>query len=334
MNTFVTFTALLLVGLASTAPVNDDILHIDNELFPELFVIYTGENDITNLVVPVNSLNFEDEPDDEEAFASATAGIYIFFVEENKGLFVLQNKTATKLLENGNDISAASDDNKAVFFGASDGIYTFNAEKKTAEKYGTLTDNIINIAVANATNEIFILTADHIVYKVTEDGTNKEEVTEVEDAQQIVLDSSNNLYFVNSKKQVHVRLYEDGTVKKIKDLPAHPSSVKLLRPPIVIDDSVPVISGKKAFLAYSNGTAEFAEIILDTKPTAYSVEPSLLVYAAHDKKIYECNILNIVVLGLLQEGLEELSEVKSHFSGQTSEIQNMATKSMKTIRAN
>ncbi|XP_063835347.1 uncharacterized protein LOC135084497 [Ostrinia nubilalis] len=189
MNTLATFTALLLVGLASTKPTtNVHTLDINEAFFPEAFVIYRGEKDITNIVVPVNSINFdytvdEDAPIDLDEIN--LEDIYVFFIEEGKGLFVLQNKQATKLLENGNDISASSDESKEVYFAASDGIYRFNEQKKKAEKYGTVTDNTIAIAVINGTNDFYILTAENVVYKVTNDGTRKEEITNVKNAQQI-----------------------------------------------------------------------------------------------------------------------------------------------------
>ncbi|XP_028166831.1 uncharacterized protein LOC114357426 [Ostrinia furnacalis] len=333
MNTLATFTALLLVGLASTKPTtNDDTLHIVEDLFPEEFVIYTGEKDITKIVVPLNSINFDDKEDVEET--SDDENIYVFFIEEGKGLSVLKNKQATKLLENGNDISASSDQSKEVYFAASDGIYRFNEQEKKAEKYGTVTDNTIAIAVINGTNDFYILTAENVVYKVTDDGTRKEEITNVKDAQQILLDSANNLYFVDNKKHVYVRLAEDGTVKSIKGLPAHPSDVQLLRPPFVVEEAVPVVAGKKTYLAYANGTSEFADIILDTKPSAISFETTLLIFAGHNNKIYEYNLLAIVLTEMAKEELsDDMKEVKSFFSDQTSNIQSIATRSRSSFRA-
>ncbi|MBR0581409.1 hypothetical protein HF286_19770, partial [Bacillus altitudinis A23-8] len=72
-----------------------------------------------------------------------------------------------------------SDQSKEVYFAASDGIYRFNEQEKKAEKYGTVTDNTIAIAVINGTNDFYILTAENVVYKVTDDGTRKEEITNV-----------------------------------------------------------------------------------------------------------------------------------------------------------
>ncbi|XP_063835415.1 uncharacterized protein LOC135084574 [Ostrinia nubilalis] len=333
MNTLATFTALLLVGLASTKPTtNNDSLHIIEDLFPEVFVIYTGEKDITKIVVPLNSINFDDTEDVE--VISNDENIHVFFIEEGKGLFVMKNKQVTKLLENGNDISASSDQSKEVYFAASDGIYRFNEQEKKAEKYGTVTDNTIAIAVINGTNDFYILTAENVVYKVTDDGTRKEEITNIKDAQQIVLDSAENLYFVDNKKDVYVRLAEDGTVKSIKGLPAHPSDIQLLRPPFVVEEAVPVIAGKNTYLAYANGTSEFADIILDTKPSAISLDTTLILFAGHNNKIYEYNLLAIVLTEITKEDLSvDLTEVKSFFSDQISYIQSIATRSKSSFRA-
>ncbi|XP_028157643.1 uncharacterized protein LOC114350887, partial [Ostrinia furnacalis] len=211
----------LLIGLAST------------NLFSEESVTYTGEKDFTKLVVI-----FIREPFKDGEATSAYEKIHVFFIEEGKGLFVLKNKQITNLLENGNDISTTYDiNNTQLYFAASDGIYSFNNQEKKAEKYGTLTDNTVAVAKYWGTNDLYILTTDNVVYKVTEDGTKKEEITNVKDAQQIVLDSANNLYFVDSKKHVYVRLDVDGTVMSIIGLPANPT-VQIMRAPDIIKDAV------------------------------------------------------------------------------------------------
>ncbi|XP_063824486.1 uncharacterized protein LOC135074109 [Ostrinia nubilalis] len=271
MNTLATFTTLLLIGLAST------------NLFSEESVTYTGEKDITKLVVI-----FIREPFKDGEATSAYEKIHVFFIEEGKGLFVLKNKQITNLLENGNDISTTYDiNNTQLYFAASDGIYSFNNQENKAEKYGTLTDNTVAVAKYWGTNDLYILTTDNVVYKVTEDGTKKEEITNVKDAQQIVLDSANNLYFVDSKKHVYVRLDVDGTVMSIIGLPANPN-VQIMRAPEIIKEAVAVMGGKKNYFAFANGTSR-ADSILDKHPIFAVIvnETSALLYASQNNKIYE-----------------------------------------------
>ncbi|KAL0859779.1 hypothetical protein ABMA27_010135 [Loxostege sticticalis] len=319
MKSLIILSALLLAGFAAADPIKTDILTLTEDFYLEDLVVYTGENEITNIVVPLNSINFNDHTDLENF------DVYVFFVEADKGLYVLKNNVATKVLDNGKDVASSMDDSTQVFIGATDGIYTFNAEKKTAEKYGTLTDNIKNILVTNGTDEIFILTEDKVFYKVTEEGTKKEEITNVKDAIQVVLDPLNNLYFVDSKKHVYVKSFEDGTVRKVKGVPANPKFVELLRPPAIVDDGVPFISGKKVYDVHANATAEFTGLVLTSKPSAYAVEATLVLYFAHDKKIYQYSVVDII-----NSTAEMMGQVKSFIEDKAPQVKEAAQK--KSIR--
>ncbi|XP_068624411.1 uncharacterized protein [Battus philenor] len=337
---------LLLFGLVAAAPApnsgesneskeskeskesgESDRLTITKHFYPDSFVVYKGKHDIVNILVPLNSLNFDEDSEDDDT--SDDDNTTVFFVEADKdakgkridrGLYVLKGGKATKILDNGRDAAASSDNSKEVFFGAQDGIYTYNQKDNTAVKYGSVTDSIIGIAKENITDAIYILTEDNIVYKVTESGEKKEKVENVDGALEIVLDYSDNLYYYGADKQPYV-LTADG-VQKINGLPEHPKSVRLVKPPFVIEEGVPFISDNEVYFIYPNGTSEVTgfDFKPNAKPTAYGIEATLIQYYGYNKKIYEYNILAI----LLNEAIDEL---KNFLETKSSTIQSMSTRS-------
>lgn len=334
MKLLIFFTASLLVGLACSAPTSndDETLVVTTSFFPNSVAIYTAEHDIVKILAPLNALNFEDDEDDEND-AGTDSETLLFIVQADinekgervdQGLYMLKNGNATKLLDYGRDATAANDDTKTAYFAAKDGIYSYNATKNTAEKYGTVTDDLISIAKVNGSDVIYVLTADFVLYKVTEEGTKKELVDKVVKAKEIILDYQNNLYYSTTEKEVYVLVGDE--VKKIEGLPANPTSVNIINPPFVIENAVPVIVDNRSYLAYENGTSEIGTIEFQVKPTAYSLEASLLIYTAYDKKVYEYNLLNII-FG------EILSEFKSFLTDKSDSIQSIATRSRSDLRA-
>ncbi|RVE49935.1 hypothetical protein evm_005403 [Chilo suppressalis] len=329
MNILPTFMLLLFAGLACSTPVGDaDTLVINEKSFIKDMVIYTSENDIIKLLTPLNKLNFNEDDDEESG-----ENLYIFFVEgekdaegkvDYKGLYVLKNGVASKVLDNGKDMAAPSGDNKKVFLASSDGIYLYNVKTNGAEKYGTINEDIVGIEVENGTDVMYILTNDKKVYRVTEEGTVKEQLDKIQNAQQIVVDWQNNLFYLDTDNQVYV--YSEEEVKKVEGLPRHPSYVQLTRPPFVLDEGVPVIAGKKAFTATPDGKSEYAQIIMNVHPTAYSMEAALIHYYAYNKKIYEFNILSIILT-------EMVEGIKSFFEDKVDQIQTIATRSIGEILA-
>lgn len=330
MNTLAALTVLLLSGLVSSAPFSDDVVTVTTDFFPDSLAIYTSQYDIVNLFCPLNSLNFDEEADIQSLDGN---NIHLFFVEadtvngetEYKGLYVLKNKKATKLLENGRDFAATTDDSKKVFLAATDGIYVYNATTNVAEKYGTVADSLIGIAIVSESDHIYVLTKDSVLYKVSDEGKVKEEIPEVKDATQIVLDFENNLFYTDSKKQVYVRK-EDGTITKIKGIPSNPTFSKLIRPPFAVEEGVIYVGGKKVYSLLPNGTSQFENVILKSKPSAFSLEATLLQYYAFEKKIYEYNILAIIL------GEIEFEEIKEQLENKTEDIKTMGTKSRKSFR--
>ncbi|XP_063835363.1 uncharacterized protein LOC135084523 [Ostrinia nubilalis] len=237
MNTQVAITILLLVGLVTT-------VHSSN-VNNEDAVVYPRKNYIMKIVVPLNSMTLND-----------TDNKYLFYIDAQKGLYVEKNGEVTKLLTNVVDIAATMYNSTKVYLAATDGIYTFKAKDRIAEKYGSLTDNVISIAVTSDTEEIYIITKEKVLYKVTDGGNSKVEIANVKDALGMALDGMNNLYFVDGKKQVFVRS-TDGIVTKVKGLPENPTVVKLIKG-FGSSMSVSLFIDNIMYRVYFNGTSEFA----------------------------------------------------------------------------
>lgn len=335
MKMITSLIAIFLVGACIAAPAskNDDNLVVTKAFYIKDFVKYSSEHDIIKIMIPLNAVNF-DESDSSESDSSEEVDVTIFFVEADvddkgdrvyKGLYSLKNGNVKKVLENGRDAAASEDSSKSVFFGASDGIYVYNKNEDSAVKYGSVDDSIIGIAKEKSGDVIYILTDDHIVYKVSDNGNKKEKLEEVINAKQIVLDFSNNLYFLSDDKVPHVRSAEG--IKKIEGLPENPSYVELVRPPIILENGVLFISDEDIYLIYANGTSERSglQIKSDARPSAYAPDAAFMQYYAHDKKIYEYNILALV----LGSSLDALNDF---LSDKADDIKALSSKSKVNIR--
>lgn len=325
------FTTVLLVGSAFAAPavdstVDDKRIIITKDFFLDKLVVYNASSDVVNILLPLNALNFDDDTDDDEENVSEDAMSVFFFVladnvdgkRVDQGLYIRKEGEVTKLLDNGRDAAAANDDTKTAFFAAQDGIYSYNNKENKAEKYGSLTDSIISIAKVNGSDIIYILTDDHTLYKVTEEGTKKEKIEGAVNAQKIVLDYENNLYYYTNEKKVYV--VGDEGVKQIAGLPEDPSYIELLKPPFILDNGVPVVINDLVYIAYPNATSETSEFGFETKPTAYAPEATLIQYYAYNKKIYEYNILTLLTTIIS-------SEIQSYIESKADTISEIATRS-------
>ncbi|XP_026484010.2 uncharacterized protein LOC113392023 [Vanessa tameamea] len=328
-------TILSLLGFVCGAPISidndDEKILITKSMFPKEFIKYKAEHEIVNLLLPINSLNFDEDESSESSSEETEKEILLFFVEADidsngnrvdQGLYVLKEGKATKLLDHGRDAAASGDDSKLVFFGAKDGIYVYNNKNNSADKYGTVDDSIIGIAKEKTGDVIYILTENHELFKVSNAGTTKEKLDDVVNAKQIVLDYSDNIYFYSDDKQAYVRTADD--IKKIEGLPENPSSVTLIKPPFILENAVLFNVDNIVYIIYANGTSEHAgfEFKPKVKPSAYAPEAALLQYYAYDKNIYEYNILTIIFGTVLEE-------LKNYLNKVSDDIQSLSTKSRK-----
>ncbi|CAH2098630.1 unnamed protein product [Euphydryas editha] len=317
MKILQSLAVLSLVGFVFTAVIYHDngsmTLVVTKSMFLKEGVKYSGSHEIVKLLLPLNSLNFDEDDLSESNFNSTefdSADLTLFFVEADidsegkyvdQGLYVLKKGKVTKLLDHGRDAAASSDNSTLVFFGAADGIYVYNKENNSADKYGTVTDSIIGIAKESTGDIIYILTENHEVYKVSNKGTIKEKIDDIVNAKEIVLDFSNNIYFYSDDKKAYVRTPEG--VKKIEGLPENPSSVTLVRPPFTIEDGVMFVVDNVVYVINANASSERSgfEFKPKAKPSAFAPDAVLIQYYALDKKIYEFNPIKLVNSDIFDE---------------------------------
>ncbi|XP_041972707.1 uncharacterized protein LOC121728599 [Aricia agestis] len=302
------FLLLFLVGIAAAAPAtkeNDSyVMVIDGNFYRSERIKYKSNHDIVSILVPFNSLYFNRDVPSESNPKEKVMDLVLFFTEADvsedgiksyKGVSVMKKNKVTKLLENGKDMAASGDNGKVVFIGASDGLYVYNDEQTAVEKFGSISDDVIGIAKQEYGDAIYILTAKKEVHKVTEKGNTKEKIDDIVDAEQIMLDYNNNLYFYSSDKQVKICTTEG--IKKVDGLPENPTNVQLIKPAFVMRDFVPVVVDDSVYIIYTNGTSAKAGIDFKEakyRPTAYSMEGTIVQYYAYNKTIYEYNMLDIV----------------------------------------
>lgn len=269
--------------------------------------VYSGDHDIIKIVVPVNKIN--DHTSDQ---VTVDRGLTYFFVEADisngkdyKGLYVSNNGTVTKLLDDGTDVTSTKDETDRAFFATKRGIYVYNYNKNTADKYGNIDDELTGITNEKGSNTIFVLTKDKKILKVVDDGNTKIE-TSYTNVDQVMLDYSNNLYFVIGKDPYVVTANEG--VKKVEGLPANPTYVGLAKHAALFDEGVLFISDNRIFeISPSGNIQDFNESNLKVTPTAVSVEGLLINYYAYNKKIYETN-LGEAILTAIASGIKSFFE--------------------------
>ncbi|CAH2098628.1 unnamed protein product [Euphydryas editha] len=329
MKILLSLAVLSLVGFVFTAVIYDGnggvTFVVTKSMFSEELVKYSGSHEIVKLLLPLNSLNFDEDDFSEYHFKSDefdSDDLTLFFVEADvdsegkyvdQGLYVLKKGKATKLLDHGRDAAASSDNSTQVFFGAADGIYVYNKEKNSADKYGTVTDSIIGIAKESTGDIIYILTENHEVYKVSNKGTTKEKLDDIVNAKEIVLDYSNNIYFYSDDKKAYV--HTPAGVKKIEGLPENSSSVTLLRPPLGLTDGTAFVVDNVVYVINANASSERSRFEFEpkAKPSAFAPDAAQIQYYALDKKIYEVNLIKLANSDIYDESKRNQSPQKCVF---------------------
>ncbi|OWR49264.1 hypothetical protein KGM_214893 [Danaus plexippus plexippus] len=318
---------VLLKGSCHAAPLsgdNDEKIVIPRQLFDKSLVKYKAKHDIVDIIVPLNALNFESSYfvrlSESESDENDLTDVTVFIVEADlkdgkrvdQGLYLYKNDEVKMILPNGRAAAASFADNKLVYFGASDGLYLYNVSSKAADKYGEISDSIIDIATNKAGKHIYILSEDHKLYNVTKDGENKELLDEVEDAMEFVLDDSENIYFYNSNKEVFIK-NADG-IKKIQGLPKGAQSVKLINPPFIMEESVPLMLDNALYIVYANGTSDAAglEFSPNAKPTAYGADAVFVQYYSYNKNLYEFNLIALIAEKIFEKFHVQAENIRSN----------------------
>ncbi|CAG9572624.1 unnamed protein product [Danaus chrysippus] len=295
MRTQAFLCVVLFIGEYIAAPLAEKKGHkfvVSREIFDDNFIKCKAKHDIVDIMVPLNAFTLKTNIGFD---SNSNIDMTVFLVEADlkngkrvdKGLYLCKNGEVKMVLPNGRAAAASFNDEKIVYVGASDGLYVYNVESKSAVKYGNFSDSIIDIGTNIDGKHIYILSEDHKLYNVTNEGADKELLQDVEDAQEIVLGYSENIYFYDSNKDVFIK-NADGVIK-VQGLPEGRKSLKLVNPTIMMVEAVPLIIDNALYYIKANGTAEATgvEFSANAKPTAYGAYATLVLYYAYNKNLYE-----------------------------------------------
>ncbi|CAG9572628.1 unnamed protein product [Danaus chrysippus] len=297
MRTQAFLCVVLFIGGYIAAPLSEEkddkivILLSRHILFNKNYLKYKAKHDIVDIMVPLTALTLESMKDID---FDSKPDMTVFLVEADlkdgkridKGLYLYKNGEEKMVLPNGRAAAASFNDEKIVYFGASDGLYVYNVDSKSADKYGNFSDSIIDIATNVDGKHIYILSEDHKLYNVTNEGADKELLQDVEDAQEIVLDYFENIYFYDSNKDVFIK-NADGIIK-VRGLPKGRKSLKFLGQDFLKVRYVILMTDNVLYVTFANGIAFTSSVELspDAKPTAYGLWSKIVHYYAYNKNLY------------------------------------------------
>ncbi|XP_028037980.1 uncharacterized protein LOC114248760 [Bombyx mandarina] len=277
---------LVISLLAFTASTS---LHLakNNTLFTDERIIFSSGLNITRILVPSDRNRLQ---------VSETNMPSIFFTlsdpasEGGTCLYILEGLAAYEILEGGTDATSAYDD-QTIYFASTNGLYRFEPSTMSAKKFGPFRDHIVQLQKASGSDEIFTLNDKNEVYRMEKNGTVKTKMSDI-CAEQFVLDTSNNLYYVSCGDNVLRALMYGSpiTVAMVEEF----NEIKLLRPPFILESSIPLFGDRVLYLFYSNGTSERKDLELSVMPTAFSVDAALYVVAALNGKLYEFNVFEVM----------------------------------------
>ncbi|KAJ8708116.1 hypothetical protein PYW08_010482 [Mythimna loreyi] len=263
-------------------------------MFRDEQIIFASAFNITKLLVPADGQKYL------QAEASDIPSIF-FTVADPKSeggscIFVLEGFAAYEILEGGRDSTADYSFERAIYFGAKDGLYKYHPDTLSAKKFGPFRDDIIQLQKANGSDAIYILNSEHQMFKIEKNGTVKTRIKSIGCALEFVLDTSNNIYYVSCGDHMPHIIKADGnvlslTASVIEDF----KDLKLLRPAFIMENCIPFFGDGILYILYSNGTYEKKDLIIKERPSAFSVDASLYLVAALNGKIYEFNVMEVLI---------------------------------------
>ncbi|XP_053620749.1 uncharacterized protein LOC128681134 [Plodia interpunctella] len=257
--------------------------------------IFSSKFNITHLTVPFENSNFvttevKDMPT-------------IFFtvsdpnLEGGSCIYVLEGFAAYEILEGGRDTTTGYGSDPTVYFGSNKGIYKYIPESLGVMKFGSFHDDIKQIQKAKDIDVIYTLNSDNKIYKVENNGTVRKRVSDILCATEFVLDTSNNIYYLDCDDGMPRIQRQDGTSLGFVStlFHEHVKTIKLIRPAFIMEESIPFFGDKGLYFLYSNGTCEKLDFHLDEVPSAFSVDSALYIVAAMDGKLYEFNVMDMIL---------------------------------------
>lgn len=283
----------------------------DSSMFKNEQIIFASDFNITKLLVPADgSKHIQVESSEIPSIFFAISDPTI---EGGSCIYVLEGFAAYEILEGGRDATADYSFDKTIYFGAKDGIYKYSPDSLSAKKFGPFRDDIIQLQKANGSDTIYILTADHRLYKMEQNGTVKTRIQTITCALEFVLDTSNNIYYIACDDHMPHIVKSDGRLLSfapsvLEDF----KEVKLIRPAFIMEGCIPFFGDGHLYILYSNGSSEKKDFHLDEKPSAFSVDAALYLVAALDGKIYEFNVMEVLLrsmFGLASEWPRDVTKI-------------------------
>ncbi|XP_059062752.1 uncharacterized protein LOC131855491 [Achroia grisella] len=281
---------IIITSVSSKQEINPN----KNEIFRNEQIIFSSEFNITKILVPPDGNKYI------QTESSETPSIFFTIsdprLEGDSCIYVLEGFAAYEILEGGRDSTADYSLDKTVYFGARDGIYKYNPETLSAKRFCPFRDDIIQIQKAKGVDVIYILNSDHKMFKVEMNGTVKTRVQAITCALEFVLDTSNNIYYVSCDDHMPHIVRSDGSIHNIiASVIEDFKDIKLLRPAFIMENCVPFFGDGNLYILYVNGTSEKKDFSIREEPSAFSVDATLYLVAALNGKIYEFNVMEVLL---------------------------------------
>ncbi|CAG4960835.1 unnamed protein product [Parnassius apollo] len=263
-------------------------------IFREEQVIFSSVFNITSILVPADSTKYI--PADISDIPSIFFTISDPRLDGGSCIYVLEGLAAYEVLEGGRDSTADYGSNKTIYFGAKDGLYKYDAESLSAKKFGPFKDDIHQLQKGNNTDAIFILSSERKIYKIEKNGTIKTLIQSILCAVEFVLDTDNNIYYISCDDRIPHIVRQDGSyIRYVTTAGEDFKDIKLLRPAFIMENCVPFFADGVLYILYSNGTSEKKDFYIRERPSAYSVDATLYLVAALNGKIYEFNVMEVLL---------------------------------------
>lgn len=263
-------------------------------IFRDDQIVFASPFNITRLLVPANGQKYlQTEGSDIPSIFFTVADPK---AEGGSCIYVLEGFAAYEILEGGRDSTADYSLDRAVYFGAKDGLYKYHSDTLSAKKFGPFRDDIIQLQKANGTDTIYILNTAHKMFKIEKNGTLKTRINNIACALQFVLDTSNNIYYVGCGDRMPHIIKSNGNVLSLTaSVIEEFRDLKLLRPAFIMESCIPFFGDGVLYILYSNGTYEKKDLVIREEASAFSVDAALYLVASLNGRIYEFNVMEVLI---------------------------------------
>lgn len=266
-------------------------------------IIFSSNFNITRIIVPSDgSSSFIHTANSGDNVPSIFFTISDPKLNGGTCIYVLEDFAAYEVLEGGRDTTTDYSQDRTIYFGAKDGIYKYDHRSLSAKKYDVFSNDIIQIQKAKGLDRIYILTKTGQLLFIENNGTKSSKVSHVVCAKQFVLDTSNNLYYVQCGDQMIHIINSDGDKLNITaSVMEEFEEVMLLRPAFIMDQCIPFLGDGVLHILYANGVYEKRDFKMPMS-SIVSVDAAVYITAAFEGKIYEFNVMEVLLESLFEVG--------------------------------